>query len=100
MAAWSDRFSLPSIDPSTVCASPGESRQGQYFPLQRVVGCDRHVSRAVHFSHLSQEGRPMIRSTFQEIELPLMNHFMSDRVQEFLFPVRSSVAKPYKKWER
>lgn len=100
MAAWLDRFSLSSIGPPTVCAPPGESRQGQYFLLQRVVGGDRHFSRAVHFRHLSQEGQPMIRPTLQEIELPLMNHFMSDRIQELLFRIRGSVAESHKERER
>ena len=56
MAAGLDRFSLPSIDPSTVIAPPGESRQRKYFLLQRVVRRDRHFSRSVHLRHLSQEG--------------------------------------------
>jgi len=42
----------------------------------------------------------MIRSTLQEIELPLMNHFMSDGVQEFLFRIGRSGAKPYEERER
>jgi hypothetical protein len=100
MAAWLDCFSLSSIDPPTGCAPPGEWGQGQYFLLQRVVGGDRHFSRAVHFRHFSQKVRPMIRTTLQEIELPLMNHFMSDRVQELLFRIRRSVAESHKKWKR
>jgi len=100
MAAWLDCFSLPSIDPSTVCASPGESRQGQYFLFQRVVGGDRHFSRTIHLRHLLQKGQPMIRSTLQEIKLPLMNHFMSDGVQEFLFRIGRSGPKPREEGKR
>lgn len=42
----------------------------------------------------------MIRPTLQEIELPLMNHFMSDRIQELLFRIRGSVAESHKERER
>jgi hypothetical protein len=79
---------------------PSKSRQGQDFLFQRVVGRDRYFSRTIHLRHLFQEGSPMIRSPLQEIKLPLMNHFMSNGVQEFLFRIGRSGPKPREEWKR
>jgi hypothetical protein len=47
-----DGFPLAAIDPSAVLATPREARQGQHFFLERMVGCDRDLARAIDFRHL------------------------------------------------
>ncbi len=52
-----------------------------------MVHGDRQGSVPIHLSHLAEKIRPMIRSTLQDIELPLMNHFMRQRAHDFLLAI-------------
>src|SRR5687767_6003912 len=52
-----------------------------------MVHGDRQGSISIHLGHLAEEIRPMIRLTLEDIELPLMNHFMRQRAHDFLFAI-------------
>jgi hypothetical protein len=42
---------------------------------------------SVHLPHLGEEFESVIRPSFQEVELPLMDHFMGQSIQELLLRV-------------
>jgi hypothetical protein len=46
-----------------------------------VVRRHGHFTGSIHLRHLSQKLQAMIRSTLQHVELPLMDHFVSQGVE-------------------
>jgi hypothetical protein len=56
-----------------------------------MVDGDGQRTVPIHLGHLAEKIRPMIRTTFQDVILPLMNHFVSQRVDDFLLAVLASL---------
>jgi hypothetical protein len=52
-----------------------------------MVDGDGQRTVPVHLSHLAEKIHPMIWPALQDIELPLMNHFMGQCVDDFLLAV-------------
>jgi hypothetical protein len=48
-----------------------------------MVGGDRQDTVPIHLGHFAEKIRPMIRPTFQGVVLPLMNHFVRQRIHDF-----------------
>jgi len=65
-----------------------------------VVRRHGYFSGSIQLRHLPQKLQAMIRPTFQHIELPLMDHFMSQGVEQFLFRVRRPRGELFKQRER
>src|SRR4026209_866945 len=55
-----------------------------------MVDRDRQSAVTIHLRHLAEKIRPMLRPPLQDVELPLMNHFVRQRVQNLLLAVRAS----------
>lgn len=83
VSARFDGPALAPVDATTLPASPGEFGESQHFFLQRMVERDRQRAVAIHLGHLAQEVLSMIRAAFQDIVLPLMDHFMGDGAAHF-----------------
>jgi hypothetical protein len=47
-----------------------------------MVNGDRQGAVPIHLGHLAEKIRPMIRPPFQDIVLPLMNHFVRQRAHD------------------
>jgi hypothetical protein len=43
----------------------------------------------IHLGHLAEKVRPMIRPPLQDVVLPLMNHFVRQRIHDLLLAVRA-----------
>jgi hypothetical protein len=54
-----------------------------------MVDGDRQGAVPIHLGHLAEKIRSMIRPPFQDIELPLMNHFVRQRIHDLLLAVRA-----------
>lgn len=83
-----DRPPLTAVNASTASATPGKPGQRKHFLPERVV--DRHGKSpiAVHLRHFSQKVWPVIRPPLEHVELPLVDHFMCEGADEFLYAVR------------
>jgi len=77
-------FALAPVDATALPAAPGKFRKVQHFLLERMVNRDGQGAIAVHLSHLAQKVRSMIRSPFEDIVLPLMDHFMGEGAGQFI----------------
>lgn len=82
-----NRASLASVHVAALSAAPGESSQGEDFLLQRMVDGDCQSPVPVHFGHLAEKIRPMVRPPLQDVVLPLMNHLVRQRIHDLLLPV-------------
>jgi hypothetical protein len=49
-----------------------------------MVDGDCQGTVPIHLGHFKEKGRSMVRSPSQDIVLPLMNHFVRQRVHDFL----------------
>jgi hypothetical protein len=65
-----------------------------------VVRRYSHFSGSIHLCHLSQKIQAMIWSALQHIELPLMDHFMSQGIEQLLFRVWRPCGELFKQRER
>jgi len=52
-----------------------------------MVDGDRQGTAPVHLGHLAEKIRPVIRPPFQDVVLPLMNHFVRQGIHDLLLPV-------------
>jgi hypothetical protein len=52
-----------------------------------MVDGDRESAVSIHLGHLSEKVRPMVWPLFQNVVLPLMNHFVRQRVHNLLFAI-------------
>jgi hypothetical protein len=52
-----------------------------------MVDGDRQGTVPIHLGHLAEKIRPMIRPPFQDIVLPLMNHFVRQRAHDLLLSI-------------
>ncbi len=64
-----------------------------------MIDGDGHLARAVHLGHFSQKIRTVIRSPLQHVELPLMDHFVGEGVEQFLFHILRAGRKPFEQGE-
>jgi hypothetical protein len=71
-----NRPPLASVYSAALTTTPGKSREGQDFLLQGMTDGDREGAVSVHFGHPTKKICPMIWPSLQDVELPLMNHFM------------------------
>jgi hypothetical protein len=65
-----------------------------------MVRRNGHFPGSIDLRHFAQKLQAMIRPTLQHIELPLMDHFMSQGVEQFLFRVRRLCGELFKQRER
>lgn len=52
-----------------------------------MVDGDGQHTVSIHLGHLAEKIQPMIRPSFQDVVLPLMNHFVGQRVDDFLLAI-------------
>jgi hypothetical protein len=65
-----------------------------------MVDGDGQCTVPVHLGHLAEKIRPMIRPAFQDVELPLMNHFVGQGVDDFLLAILASLKRLLEQRER
>jgi len=82
-----NRPPLASVHSAALPTTPGKSRQGEDFLLQRMVDSDRQGAVPIHLGHLAEKSRPMIRPPLQDVVLPLMNHFVRQRIDDLLLAI-------------
>ena len=70
---------LASVHSAALPTTPGKPREAQDFLPQGMIDGDRQGAVPVHFGHPTKKIPPMIRPSLQDVELPLMNHFMRQR---------------------
>ena len=56
-----------------------------------MVEGDGQGAVPIHFGHLAEKIRSMIRSPLQDVVLPLMNHFVRQGIHDFLLAVLASL---------
>jgi hypothetical protein len=56
-----------------------------------MVDGDRQGAVSIHLVHLTEKIRPMIRSSLQDVVLPLMNHFVRQGAHDLLFAILTSL---------
>jgi len=84
VATWLDRASLSFIDFPASSALPGV--RGKCPDRLVVPMADRDAqSIAVHGRHFARKVRSVIRSSFEHIELPLVNHLVRQRADDLTF---------------
>ena len=88
VAARLDRPSMAPVNAPASSAAPGKAGKGLHFFFQRMV--DRHGKSAVsvHLPHLPEEIRSVIRPPLEDVVLPLVNHLVRQRTDEFVSPER------------
>jgi hypothetical protein len=52
-----------------------------------MVDGDREGTVPIHLGHLAKKIRTVVRSPFQDVVLPLMNHFVCQRAHDLLLAV-------------
>jgi hypothetical protein len=52
-----------------------------------MVDGDREGTVPIHLGHLAKKIRAVVRSPFQDVVLPLMNHFVCQRAHDLLFAI-------------
>jgi hypothetical protein len=87
VATWLNRPSLASVYSAALPTTPGELCESQDFLLQGMVDGDREIAVPIHFGHLSEKVRPMVWPLFQNVVLPLMNHFVRQRAPDLLLAI-------------
>ena len=90
VAAWLNRPPLAAVDPATLATPPGKAGQGMHFLFERMVDRDGEFAITIHFGHLSQKIRAMVRATLEDVVLPLVNHFMCEGTHELISSARST----------
>jgi len=83
-------LALTAIHSSAILTAPGKLGQRLHFIVERVVDRNRDHPAPVHLGHLPHKIRAVIRLPLQDVELPLMNHFMGQGVEQFLLGVGGS----------
>ena len=82
-----NRSSLASIYPAALPTAPSELCKSQDFLLQGMVDGDRESAVPIHLGHLPEKARPMVWPLFQNVVLPLMNHFVRQRAPNLLLAI-------------
>lgn len=82
-----NRSPLALVHSPAFLTAPGKSCEGEHFLLQRMVDGDGQGAAPIHLGHLAKKVRSMIWPPFQDVELPLMNHFVGQRVHDFLLAI-------------
>jgi len=86
-----NRPSLAAIHSSALPATPGKSREGENFLLQGMIDGDRQGPVPIYLGHLAEKIHAMIRPSLQNVVLPLMNHFVRQRVRNLLLAILTSL---------
>ena len=84
MATGTDRATLSPVLLAALPASPFIFHQGLDHVVERMVDRDTKAI-AIHRLHHMMEIGTMIRSPLQPLKLPLMDHFVSQRHDDFPF---------------
>lgn len=84
VATWLNRPSLAAVDPAALAAAPSKAGQGMHFLFERMIDRDGEFAVAIHFGHLSEKIRAMVRAPLEDVVLPLVNHFMCEGAHEFI----------------
>jgi hypothetical protein len=56
-----------------------------------MVDGDRQGTVPIHLGHLAEKVQPMIRPSLQDVELPLVDHFVGQRVHDLLLAILAPV---------
>ena len=88
---WLNRPPLSLVQSAALPAAPGEPRQREHFLLQRMVDGDRQSPIPIHLGHLAEKILSMIGPPLEDVELPLMNHFVRERIHDLLLPIVASL---------
>jgi hypothetical protein len=75
MASRLNGPALTPVDGAALLAAPGIFCQGGHFFAQRVIDRDAKAV-LIHTRHHATKIHPVIRTTLQDIVLPLVNHFV------------------------
>jgi hypothetical protein len=86
-----NRLPLAAIHSSTLPATPGKSREGENLILHGMIDGDRQGAVPIHLGHLAEKIHPMIRPSLQNVELPLMNHFVRERIHDLLLAILTTL---------
>ena len=86
-----NRLPLATIHSSALPTTPGKSCEGQNFLLHRMIDGDRQGAVPIHLGHLAEKIHPMIRPSLQNVELPLMNHFVRQRIHDLLLAILTTL---------
>jgi hypothetical protein len=84
------RLNCPSLTwvySAALPTAPGKSRERKDFLLQRMVDSDRQGAVPIHLGHLAEKIRSMVWPPFQGVVLPLVNHFVCQRIHDLLLAV-------------
>jgi hypothetical protein len=84
VAAWLNRPPLAAVDPAALAAAPGKAGQGMHFFLEGMIDRDGEFAIPIHFAHLSQKVRAMVRAPSEYVVLPLVNHFMCEGADKLM----------------
>ncbi len=75
MASWLNGPALSLVHAATVLATPGILGQRGHCVAQRVIDRDTQAV-PIHLGHHATKVGTMVRTTLQNIVLPLVNHFV------------------------
>jgi hypothetical protein len=89
VAARVDGSSPATIEFSALLALPDMSCECPHFLREGVINRDTQKPVTVDLPHLSTKVRPMIRSSLQDVILPLMDHLVGQCVEDDLFAAHS-----------
>lgn len=84
VATWLNRPPMAAVNPAALAAAPGKAGQGMHFLLERMIDRDGEFAITIHFAHLSQKVRAMVRAPSEDVVLPLVNHFMCEGADELM----------------
>ena len=84
VATWLNRPPLAAVNPAALAAAPGKAGQGMHFLLERMIDRDGEFAVTIHFDHLSQKIRAMVRAPSEYVVLPLVNHFMCEGADKLM----------------
>lgn len=87
MASRLNGPALPLIEAAAVLAAPGIFGQRGDFFCQGVIDRDAEAV-TIHLTHHATKIGPVIRATFQDIVLPLVNHFVRQGHDGFVARLR------------
>src|SRR5262245_18194847 len=100
VAAWLNCPPLAAVDPAALAAAPGKAGQCMHFLFERMIDRDGEFAITIHFGHLSQKIRPMVRTSLEDVVLPLVNHFMCEGADELISATGSTAQQEFEEGER
>ena len=100
VAARLNRPPLASVDPAALPAAPGKAGQGEHFLLERMVNRDGQDALTIHFGHLSQKVRAMVRTPLEDVVLPLVDHLVRESADELISAIGTACQQGFEERKR